>query len=177
MKNKKHIPQWALSFMAGALALFIILVAEAFLKQFHRPSEERASERAMEFAYAVDYQYENPETIYPYLTEELRKAMTEEEFVEAFNKERSYPYLTPLFLNFTEVRMEPENKGGTAVYSQAARLPGMVYEVGLVYENGDYYMDVFREFADKSYLEKFRVLEEQSDWVDSIFSKENSLKD
>ena len=142
-----------------------------------RRSESRAAARAQEFAQAVNYEYEHPERIYPYLTESLREQMTEAEFTGAFLKERSYPYLSPLFLNFQSMEMAEDNRTGTAVFSQAARLPGMIYKVPVVFENGDYYMDTFREFADGSYLEKFRVLEEQSDWVDGIFSKENSLKD
>ena len=48
-----------------------------------------------------------------------------------------------------------DQKSGTAVFEQAARLPGMYYTVSLVYENGDYFIMAFDDFLDGSYLEKF----------------------
>ena len=89
------------------------------------------------------------------MTAEYKSKMSEEEFVKAFNKERSYPYLTPLFINYTSVSLDNGKKTGKAEYSQAARLPGMVYEVGLVYENGGYHIKDFENFPDGSYLKKF----------------------
>lgn len=148
-----------------------------FLSDRHIPMQKRAEFRVQAFAQAVNYDYERPEQIYRYLTEELRGQITEEEFREAFATERTYPYLTPLFLNYESLELSNDKRSGVAVFSQAARLPGMIYKVPFVYEKGDYYMDVFHEYADGSYLEKFRVLEEQSDWVERIFSKENSEKD
>ncbi len=121
-------------------------------------NEARAHERAVAFAQAVNYEYETPEKIYPYLTAAFKEQMSEDEFVEAFNKERSYPYLVPLFINFREVVLDEAHETGTAYYSQAARLPGMIYEVGMEYENGDYYFRAFDPFLDGSYLEKFEVI-------------------
>jgi len=147
------------------------------LGEMHMPTQERARQRVEAFAQAVNYEYENPEQIYGYLTEELRQQMTEEEFADAFATERTYPYLSPLFIYYESMELADDQKSGVATFVQAARLPGMTYEVPFVYEHGDYYMDVFHEYADGSYLEKFRILEQQSDWVDRIFSKENSLVD
>ncbi len=160
----------------GGIGVLIVALLLAVCIQRPMPSETRAIERVKEFAEAIDYHYETPEKIYPYLTKELRSQMSEKEFAEAFATERTYPYLTPLFINYESIEMNGDKKSGTAIFSQAARLPGMIYEVPFVFENGDYYMDVFHEYADGSYLEKFEVLEEQSEWVNSIFSKENSLK-
>lgn len=160
----------------GGIGILIAAVLVTAYFQRPMPSETRAIERVKEFAEAIDYQYETPQEIYKYLTKELKNQMSEAEFAEAFATERTYPYLTPLFINYESIEMSEDKKSGIAVFSQAARLPGMIYEVPFVYENGDYYMDVFHEYADGSYLDKFEVLEEQSEWVDSIFSKENSLK-
>lgn len=149
--------------------LAVLLLTGVWYYSQKTPSQERAILRVKEFAQAVNYEYENPEKIYPYLTEALRDQMPRSEFADAFKKERSYPYLTPLFINYESIEMAPDLKSGTAYFSQAARLPGMTYEVPFVYENGDYYMDTFHEFADGSYLEKFKTLDGQSDWVDGIF--------
>jgi hypothetical protein len=118
-------------------------------------TQEHAEERVLAFAQAVNYDYETPETIYTYLTQDFHDAMTEDEFTEAFSKERSYPYLVPLFINYRSIEMDDDMLGGTAHFSQAARLPGMTYDVPFVYENGDYYMIAFDNFPDGSYLDKF----------------------
>ena len=98
------------------------------------PSEVSAEKAAMAYAEAIDYQYENPAVIYGFMTDDFRKVMDKSEFIRAFKKERSYPYLTPLFINYDRVELNEDGTTGTAYYSQAARLPGMVYEVGLVNE-------------------------------------------
>ena len=118
-------------------------------------TQAHAEERAKAFAQAVNYDYEKPERIYPFLTQAYRDAMSEADFAEAFTKERSYPYLVPLFINFRSVELSDDLLSGTAHFSQAARLPGMSYDVSFVYENGDYYMIAFEDFPDGSYLEKF----------------------
>lgn len=153
------------------LTLLLVTVIGKYMKCV--PSKERAVNRVKEFAQAVNYNYESPDKIYSYLTEELRSQMTSLEFIDAFNKERSYPYLSPLFINYESIEMAADNKSGIATFSQAARLPGMIFKVAFVYENGDYYMDVFHELADGSYLDKFKTLDEQSDWVDRIFTKKD----
>ena len=95
--------------------------------------------------------------------------MSSQEFVEAFQKERSYPYLTPLFINYESIQMAEDKLRGTAYFSQAARLPGMVYELPFVYENGQYHVIAFEDFPDGSYLEKF---EDLSYSLDSYFDTE-----
>ena len=62
------------------------------------PSEVSAEKAAMAYAEAIDYQYENPAVIYEFMTDDFRKVMDKSEFIRAFKKERSYPYLTPLDL-------------------------------------------------------------------------------
>lgn len=124
------------------------------------PGPEEAERVAREYARAIDYDFEEPEKIYAFLTGEYQAEMTEEEFTEAFLKERSYPYLTPLFLYFDRVELSEDLQTGTAWYTRAARLPGMTYEVGLVYdeEQETYAILDFEEFTDGSYLEKFETL-------------------
>lgn len=118
-------------------------------------TEAHALERVLEFAHEIDYNYEEPAGIYAYLTQAFKDAMGQEAFVEAFRKERSYPYLVPLFINYRSIELSEDALSGTAHFSQAARLPGMVYEVPFVYENGDYYMVAFEDFPGGEYLEKF----------------------
>ena len=134
-----------------------------------KPSEEAAVETVQEFAQKLNYQYEQPDLLYPYLTEAFKEQMSSQEFVEAFQKERSYPYLTPLFINYESIQMAEDKLSGTAYFSQAARLPGMVYELPFVYENGQYHVIAFEDFPDGSYLEKF---EDLSYSLDSYFDTE-----
>ena len=121
-----------------------------------KETSKQAQLRAEEFAEAVNYSYEEPEKIYALLANGCTDILTEEAFCQAFSKERSYPYLTPLFLNSPETHMQEDNKSGTVTYSQAARLPGMEYEVELVFEDDDYYIMAFAELLDGSYLDKFQ---------------------
>ena len=142
------------------LVLLIVIIAGltvwvSFRRAVATPSETSAEEAARAYAEAVDYQYENPAEIYAWMTNDFKNTMTESEFVQAFKKERTYPYLTPLFINFDRVELNEDGKSGTAYYSQAARLPGMVYEVGLVYEDSSWHIQDFDSFLDGSYLDKF----------------------
>jgi hypothetical protein len=121
-------------------------------------SKDNAEKRALEFAEAVNYGYKDPEKIYVFLSSDFKDNMSEEDFIEAFEKERSYPYLTPLYINFSSVELSEDMTEGAAIYSQAARLPGMIYQVKLVFENNNYYVYAFEDFLDGSYLEKFNTL-------------------
>lgn len=126
---------------------------------FYGRSMLRAEQRVKSFVHVINYEYKTPEKMYKYFTKAYRQEISKAEFVEAFNKERSYPYLTPLFLNYESIEMDKNNKSGVAIFSQAARLPGMIVEIDLVYENGDYYVHYFEEFLDGSYLDKFERLD------------------
>lgn len=130
----------------------------------HARTEERARERLEAYAHAIDHDYREPEKIYPFLCAEFRSAMTKKQFREAFLKERSYPYITPLYIYSPEIAMDADLSGGTATYLQAARLIGMTYTVGFVYENGDYYIRDWEEFLDGSYLDKFEDVPYTLDW-------------
>lgn len=121
-------------------------------------SKKNAEERVKAFAHEVNYNYKTPENIYEYLTKEYRNKITRQEFVKAFEKERSYPYLTPLFINFESIEMSEDKLSGIAHFSQAARLPGMKYDIKFIYEDGNYYMEAFEDLIDGSYLEKFESI-------------------
>ena len=125
---------------------------------------EHALERLEAYAEAIDYSYKEPGEIYEFMTKDFKAQMDKEAFCEAFAKERSYPYLTPLYIYKPEVTLSEDGLSGTAVYLQAARLVGMTYEVSFVYENGDYYIQDWEEFLDGSYLEKFEDLVYSLDW-------------
>ena len=141
------------------IMLIVCIAVGTLLLSFHRmsggASEASAAKAAMAYAEAIDYRYKEPAAIYAFMTDDFQQSMSEDAFIQAFNKERSYPYLTPLFINFDRVALSEDKLSGTAYYSQAARLPGMVYEVGLVYEDHTWHIKDFDSFLDGSYLDKF----------------------
>ena len=147
--------------------LFLICLLAALLALCgcgSNQTEEHALERLEAYAQAIDYSYKEPGKIYAFLCQDFRDQMDEEAFCEAFAKERTYPYLTPLYISKPEITLSEDGLSGTAVYLQAARLVGMTYEVSFVYENGDYYIQDWEEFLDGSYLEKFENMIYSLDW-------------
>ena len=126
-------------------------------------TQDRALLRAEAYADAINQDFASPEKIYGYLCENFRQQMSCEDFCAAWEKERSYPYITPLYLFWPEMA---EYRQDTAVvtFLQAARIEGMTYQVNLVYENGDYYVRDWEEFLDGSYLEKFEDTPYTLDW-------------
>lgn len=125
---------------------------------------QRAQERAEEYAQAVNYDYETPENIYALLTRDVKAQITQEDFCAAFAKDRTYPYITPLYIFYPEVMMEEGGAAASVVYQQAARIIGMTYTVRLVYEDGDWYVEDWQRFIDGSYLEKFEDCPYTLDW-------------
>ncbi len=154
----KKIP--LLKLIVGIILILTIVLSVSLLKVYGKNnlSKDNAEQRALEFADAVNYDYKNPSKIYKFMSDQYKEKISSEEFVKAFNKERAYPYLTPLFINFKSVEFDENLKAGTAIYSQAARLPGMIYKVKLIYENNNYYVMAFEDFLDGSYLNKFETL-------------------
>ena len=124
----------------------------------------KAEECVDVYVYAVNYEYREPKRIYDFLTKQFKKKMTAEAFSEAFAKERSYPYLTPLYLSDPVITFSEDGKEGSVTCIQAARLPGMTYTFGLVYEQGNYSIDDWEALADGSYLEKFENIPYSLDW-------------
>ena len=127
-------------------------------------TEEQARKRLEEYAHAIDYDYKEPKKIYPYLCREVRDQLSEEQFVNCWKKERTYPYLTPLYIYNPAIEMAPDGLSGKATFIQAARIDGMTYTVDFVYEDGDYYVCDWYNFADGSYLEKFDHVVQSIDW-------------
>lgn len=152
--------------MRKKVLISILLLAVCFLSGCSSNlTPEHAKERAEEYAQAINYEYENPEKIYAFMCRDFRNQMTEEEFCKAFKKERTYPYITPLYLNSDpRVKLSGDKKTGTVEYDQAARIVGMVYDIRLVYENGDYYVMDWEDFLDGSYLDKFEDIPYSLDW-------------
>ena len=153
------------SFLCMVLCLLMLLSA---CSAKSNQTEALALERLEAYAEAIDYSYEEPAKIYAFLCEDFRSQMSEEAFCAAFAKERSYPYITPLYISKPEVTLTEDALSGTAVYVQAARLIGMTYEVQFVYENGDYYIQDWEEFLDGSYLDKFDTAVQSMDWYYSV---------
>ncbi|MGN0204368.1 MAG: hypothetical protein ACI4BB_07490 [Coprococcus sp.] len=168
--NKRKILHGTVVIFVAAITLLVSFKRAAARTE---PSEEEAVRVARAYAEAINYEYENPAAVYALMTSDYRSAISEEDFTEAFKKERSYPYLTPLFINYDRVEMADDLMTGTAWYSQAARLPGMVYEVKLVYEDGTYHVRDFEDFLDGSYLDKFdTVTYDLSSYFDTEYQGE-----
>lgn len=128
------------------------------------PGYERAAERAEEYAKAVNYEYETPEVIYSLLCKDYRESVAEADFCEAYAKERSFPYITPLYVFDPEITLSEDDLEARVVYKQAARIIGMEYEIAMVFEDGDYYIKDWEELLDGSYLEKFENIPYSLDW-------------
>lgn len=145
--------------------LLLVVSVSVLLTGCDRPrSEEQAMKRLNAYAEAIDFRYKDPAQIYPFLCQDIRDRMSEEEFVKCWEKERTYPYLTPLYIYDPLISMSEDGMEGKAVYTQAARIEGMTYEIDFEYENGDYYVRDWERFADGSYLDKFDKVVQSIDW-------------
>ena len=154
------------------LFLTVLINAAAEDQAFALHTAESAMERAREYAHAVNYDFRTPEKIYVFLWSGFRELMTEEEFIEAFNKERSYPYITPLYIFFPEVTEETENGSYIITFLRAARIEGMTYDVEMVYEDSNWFVKDWEQFLDGSYLEKFENIPYSLDWYYDFSEKE-----
>lgn len=147
----------------SGLIFTVVILSSAFFDSF-APGFDRAMERAKAYADAINRDFREPEKIYRFLRREVRSEISEEAFCEAFAKERSYPYITPLYIFYPELTIAPDGSEATAVFKQAARLEGMTYTVKFIYEDGDYFADDWRQFIDGSYLEKFENIPYSLSW-------------
>ncbi len=115
--------------------------------------EGRVRARMEAFIHTVN---ENrPQEIYDYLLPSIRVLIDREGFVRNFARERSYPYLTPLYLYLEKLELNPDGSSGRAVCRVAARLPGQIRVFPIIFTDGDYFVNAFREIADGSFAEKF----------------------
>lgn len=117
---------------------------------------ENAAIRAEEFAKAVNDN--NPKKVYEYLAPGIRDMASREVFVQNFAKERSYPYLTPLYLYVEDVQLCEGETKGVVNCIVASRLPGEKMEFEIVFIEDDYYICGFEEIADGSFIDKFKKL-------------------
>jgi len=134
--------------------LIILLLLTISVGIYYVPSQWHATMRVNGFNQAINAN--RPADIYPYLIPELRGMLSQEEFIQNFVKERSYPYLSPLYVYLDEVKLSADQRSGEAISTVAARLPGQKMNVNLIYISGQYYIDAFRDIADGSYLLKFQ---------------------
>ena len=119
----------------------------------HSPNAYMAERRLDRFMEAVNYN--RPAEIYPLLSPRLQDMVSKDGFVKNFQKERSYPYLTPLFIYLDKIEFNEGKTNGDVQFSVASRLPGEKMRVGIEFVDGAYYIDAFEEIVDGSYIEKF----------------------
>lgn len=137
--------------IGSVVTICILIILCAFI--WNSPGQARAEAQAKKFAQAVNEN--NPQELYSYLLPEIQGLLSRDEFIKNYAKERSYPYLTPLYLYLDEVKLDEGKKSGEAIFTVASRLPGEKMKVKLVYQDRQYYFDAFRAVADGSYIEKF----------------------
>ncbi len=140
----------------GIPLVVLVLILGLSVRTYYMPSQRQAIKQINGFNEAINAN--KPANIYPYLIPELRGMISKETFEQNFAKERSYPYLSPLYVYLDEVLLVPDQRSGEAISTVAARLPGQKMKVKLIYIKGQYYIDAFRDIADGSYLLKFEKL-------------------
>lgn len=143
------------------LFLILLVLGVGIYSFFHmnRPvsmTKENAVLRAEKFIKAVNDN--KPAYVYDYLAPDIKKLIDEEGFVKNFKKERSYPYLTPLYLYLDQLELGKDQKVGHVECIVAARLPGEKMEFSIRYVDDNYYIDGFRDIADGSFIKKFDKL-------------------
>lgn len=138
---------------------FIIALSTITLIALPRlPLEHQAKRVVDRFIQAVNHN--RPQEIYPLLTPVLQKMIDSKGFIKNFAHERSYPYLTPLFLYVDRIEFSDDNKKGHVFCTVAARLPGEKKEYDLVYiPFKGYRMDALKPIASGSYIWRFDRLE------------------
>lgn len=144
--------------ITGALILFTVLGSATLVSMPRLPLEYQAHKVTDRFVQAVNYN--QPQDIYPLLTPDLQEIIGPKGFIENFAHERSYPYLTPLFLYVDRIEFSKGNKKGRVICTVAARLPGEKKEYDVVYIPFiGYRMDALKSIVDGSYTWRFDRLE------------------
>ncbi len=120
----------------------------------HQPSSS-FSEACIVAQKVVDAVNENsPSTLYDLLSDNLQKRISKEDFILNAQKERSYPYLTPLYLYLNGIALNRDESADVECLV-ASRLPGEKYRFSLVKERGEYRAIVFEDVVDGSFIDKF----------------------
>ncbi len=118
--------------------------------------ERRAEKMVDRFVEALDYN--RPGDIYPLLLPAYRDMIDKEGFIANFAHERSYPYLTPLWIYADEIVFNEELSAGNVHCTVASRLPGETMEFRVVKENGRWWIDALGSIADGTYIVIFDKL-------------------
>lgn len=139
--------------IALTVALLVSLVS---INQSKPKTEEQAIKRVEGFIQAINDN--NPAEVYQYLTPDIKELIGQQGFEQNFTKERSYPYLTPLFLYLDKLELTKDKQSGIAECIVAARLPGQRMNFTVVYVKDNYYVVAFQDIADGSFIEKFDKL-------------------
>ncbi len=135
----------------------VVFMLSGFEVYSRMPGEGQAHRQVDKFVEALDYNF--PEKIYPLLTPELREVIDENKFISNFIHERSYPYLTPLFVYVDSIEFDDDYKSGYVVCSVASRLPGEFMEFTVRYTKmKGYYIDALHPIVDGSYVDLFERL-------------------
>lgn len=111
-----------------------------------------AARRTQLFIDAINHH--ESDVVYDMLCEEYRSRLTKDEFIKRFSDDRTYPYLTPLYLHLVSLSI-PLRTDGQVVCSVATRLEGEFFRFPIRYEQGDFYFLVFEALIDGSYRDKF----------------------
>ncbi len=111
-----------------------------------------AAQRTQHFIDAINQNESG--VVYDMLCEEYRAQLSREEFIRRSADDRTYPYLTPLYLHLVSLSIPLRNEG-QVVCSVAARLEGEFFRFPIRFEQGEYYFLVFGDLIDGSYREKF----------------------
>lgn len=138
------------------LAFVVVLFSYFYIHKSAPMNKDNAVIRAEGLIQAINDN--KPDLIYDYLTPDIRNLIDKKGFIENFKKERSYPYLTPLYLYLENLELDEDKKTGNVECVVAARLPGEKMKFMIIYVDDNYYIDVFREIADGSFIKKFDKL-------------------
>nr|WP_321305754.1 hypothetical protein [uncultured Sphaerochaeta sp.] len=111
-----------------------------------------AALRTQLFIDAVNYSESG--IVYDMLAGEYRSQISRDEFIRRFEEDRTYPYLTPLYLHLVSLSL-PLRNDGQVVCSVASRMEGEYFRFPIRYEDGEYYFLAFSELIDGSYIDKF----------------------
>lgn len=148
-----------------AIVLFPVLsFAGCATKSSARSLDELARDRVFEYMEAFNQGGKHPEGIYRFLSSDLKARISEQDFLEAYLKERSYPYITPFYVFEPVIELSDDGMTGKVTFQQAARIVGMTWECALVYEDGTYYFRDWEYLIDGSYLEKFEDIPYDLSW-------------
>lgn len=133
-----------------------LLFTKIYSAQSSAMTEENAVKQVEGFIQAVNDN--NPAEVYQYLSPDIKELIDQQGFEKNFAKERSYPYLTPLYLYLDKLELSEDKRSGKVECIVAARLPGQRMNFSVVYDQDNYYVVAFRDIADGSFIKKFDKL-------------------